>query len=66
MKAIAVVFLALLAASQATFLFKETFDNGLDGWVQSNWKKDEGSAGKFEASAGKFYNDAEKDIGTWM
>jgi hypothetical protein len=64
MKAIALVFVALLAVSQARFLFKETFDNGLDGWVQSNWKKDEGSAGKFEISAGKFFNDAEKDKGT--
>lgn len=63
MKAIALVFVALLAVSQARFLFKETFDNGLDGWVQSNWKKDEGSAGKFEISAGKFFNDAEKDKG---
>lgn len=59
----ATILVALAASASAKIYFEETFDKDLDGWVISNWKKNEGSAGKFEVSAGKFYNDAEADKG---
>lgn len=61
----ATILVALAASASAKIYFEETFDKDLDGWVISNWKKNEGSAGKFEVSAGKFYNDAEADKGTF-
>eukprot|EP01122_Echinamoeba_exundans_P015950 TRINITY_DN7944_c1_g1_i1.p1 TRINITY_DN7944_c1_g1~~TRINITY_DN7944_c1_g1_i1.p1 ORF type:complete len:404 (-),score=173.71 TRINITY_DN7944_c1_g1_i1:59-1270(-) len=60
----ATILVALAASASAKIYFEDTFASGdLDGWVISNWKKNEGSAGKFEVSAGKFYNDAEADKG---
>jgi calreticulin len=64
MKLAAVFLLALFAISNAKIYFQESFDSGnLDAWVQSTNKVAEGSAGKFEVSHGKYYNDAEKDLG---
>lgn len=34
-----------------------------DRWVKSSFKEAEGTAGKWEVSAGKFYNDPEEDKG---
>jgi calreticulin len=62
----ATILVALAASASAKIYFEDTFAAGdLDGWVISNWKKNEGSAGKFEVSAGKFYNDAEADKGSF-
>jgi len=56
--------LALVLCAYATVHFKETFDKGWeDRWVKSTFKEAEGTAGKWEVSAGKFYNDAEEDKG---
>jgi calreticulin len=56
--------LGLLALTQATTHFKETFNKGWeDRWVKSSFKEAEGTAGKWEVSAGKFYNDPEEDKG---
>merc|ERR1719270_70187 len=54
--------LALAAYSAtATVYFKEEF-NSLDGWVQSDFKKDEGGAGKIELATGP-YNSGDADQG---
>jgi len=57
--------LALVALASATTLFEEQFtsDPFHSGWVVSDWKQKEGSAGKWEWSAGPFYGDAEHDKG---
>jgi len=51
--------------ASATTFFEEQFtsDPFHSGWIVSDWKKNEGSAGKWEWSAGPFYNDAEADKG---
>lgn len=58
----AVLATLLAAAVSAEVFFKDDFSS-MDGWVQSNWKKDEGGAGKIELSAGPWYKDAEADKG---
>jgi len=66
MKAVGVVLLALVALSQATVFYKETFADGdawSKRWVQSNWKKSSGEAGTFKLTAGQWYGDAEEDKG---
>jgi len=53
----------VLLTSAKTY-FKEEFDaTWKDRWVQSDWKESEGTRGEFGWSAGKYYNDAEKDKG---
>jgi len=53
---------ALFGAALSEIFFQEQFGEGWeDRWVQSTHKGAE--AGKFIASAGKFYGDAEKDVG---
>jgi len=56
--------LAIVALASAAF-FEEDFssDPFSSGWVVSDWKQKEGSAGTWEWSAGPFYNDAEADKG---
>jgi len=45
-------------------LFSETFGSGWeDRWTVSQWKSSEGTDGKWVASAGKWYSDAEEDQG---
>jgi len=55
---------AAVAASGEVF-FQETFDD--DGWEQrwhkSDWKQDEGMAGEFVRTAGKWYGDEHRDQG---
>jgi len=54
----------LLAWASATVHFKEDFDNGWESrWVYSTADDDSGSAGKFAHTAGKYFNDAKKDLG---
>jgi len=59
-----VLVLLVVAAVSAEVYFKETFSDGWENrWVKSKSKEAEGTAGKWEASAGKYYNDAEEDTG---
>ncbi|KAF2076542.1 hypothetical protein CYY_002156 [Polysphondylium violaceum] len=52
--------LLLVGLASATIHFQETFEDGWkDKWVVSKWKQDEGTAGKFAHTAGKWYGDAE-------
>merc|ERR1711871_1836549 len=51
------------ASVSGTTYFKEDFSNGMDGWVQSDWKKSSSEAGEFGISAGDYYGDAEADKG---
>lgn len=59
------IFLCLLVISQALakIYFQDEFSKGIDHWTVSDWKKSEGSQGKLEWSAGKFYNDENADKG---
>eukprot|EP01133_Synstelium_polycarpum_P010566 gene10566-12291_t len=44
--------------------FQETFgDEWQSNWVTSKWRQEDGTAGKFVLSAGKWYGDAEDDKG---
>ncbi len=38
-------------------------DSWTDRWVKSKWKQNDGTAGDFKLSAGKWYGDAEADKG---
>jgi calreticulin len=64
MKAVACVLLAVVAVANAKTYFKETFDSSYASrWVQSNWKKSDGTAGEWKHTAGDWYGDAEADKG---
>jgi len=66
MKAVFVLaaLLGLFALASATVHYKEDFSDGwTDRWVYSTVDDDKGTAGKFVHTAGKYYNDAEKDKG---
>lgn len=54
--------LGMVAAASGEVYFKETFDT-MDGWVKSSFKEDEGTAGEFKLSAGKYFEDEAKDQG---
>jgi len=57
----AILCLVALAVAEPTVHFEERFDSGdLSKWVNSKHKDD---LGEFKLSAGKFYGDAEKDVG---
>jgi len=53
--------LTLLCALVMGYVFEDNFDTDPfeNGWVQSDWKKDDGSRGVFEWSAGKWSADPE-------
>lgn len=54
--------LALAAAgATAEVYMKEKFDDGIDGWTSTNWKKDE--MGKWEATPGKWNVDGQEQKG---
>jgi len=66
MRAQLVIFclVALLSVVSAKTYFKETFDSSWESrWVVSDWKKSDGTAGKWTYTAGSFYGDAEEDKG---
>lgn len=64
MKIQLLVLFSLVALATATVFYKETFDADWEKrWVVSDWKKSEGTAGKWKHTAGDFYGDAEKDKG---
>jgi len=59
-----VVLLCLLAVACAEIYFSETFDEGWEKrWVESKSREADGSQGKWDLTAGKYYNDAHKDKG---
>jgi len=59
-----IVLLCLLAVACAEIYFSETFDEGWEKrWVGSKSRESEGSQGKWDVTAGKYYNDAQKDKG---
>jgi calreticulin len=58
------VLIGVIVSASAKVHFQETFNDGWEKrWVKSTSKEAEGSQGKWEVSAGKFYNDAEADKG---
>jgi calreticulin len=58
------IVLGLIALSTATVYFKETFDGDWEKrWVPSTAKEAEGTQGKWDVTAGKFYGDAQADKG---
>lgn len=64
MKYFALIALLFVVASQAKVYFQETFDDSWESrWVRSKTKESEGTQGKWDLSAGKYFNDAEKDKG---
>jgi calreticulin len=64
MKVLVLLLLGLFALASAKVYFKETFDKDWEKrWVKSTSKEAEGTQGKWEVSAGSFYNDAEEDKG---
>jgi calreticulin len=61
---LALVLVGLLAVASAKTFLKETFDgNWQSRWIESDWKKSEGSQGKWAVTAGKWYGDADRDKG---
>jgi calreticulin len=66
MKAVllAIALFGLLAFAAATVHFQEDFDDAWESrWVYSTVDDASGNAGKFAHTAGKYFNDAEKDKG---
>lgn len=64
-KTLALLVLSFIALVSAEVYFKETFndDGWVNRWVKSKNKEAEGTAGTWEISAGKFFNDATEDKG---
>merc|ERR1712121_125998 len=61
MKMFAILCLVAVAVAEPSVHFEERFDSGdLSKWVNSKHKDD---LGEFKLSAGKFYGDAEKEVG---
>jgi len=61
---VALFLLGFVAFAFSKVHFKETFDKDWEKrWVKSTAKEAEGTQGKWEVSAGKFYGDAEADKG---
>jgi len=64
MKVIALLFLIFTYCAAEVF-FQEEFGEGWEQrWVYSKFKESEGTAGKFEWTAGKYHNEADKGIQT--
>jgi len=56
--------LGCLSSASGKVYFSETFGDGWEGrWTLSKWKDSEGTAGKWEASAGKWFRDDAEDVG---
>jgi len=64
MKQFVLLFCVILALASATVHFKEDFGTGWESrWVVSKVKEADGTLGKWAHSAGKYFNDADKDKG---
>jgi len=56
--------LSLAGLASGKIYFSETFGEGWEGrWTASTWKESEGTAGKWVASAGKWFSDEAEDTG---
>ncbi|CAN6724537.1 unnamed protein product [Malus baccata var. baccata] len=56
---LSLVLLSLLAIASAKVFFEERFEDGWDKrWVKSDWKRDEGLAGEWNYTSGKWNGDA--------
>jgi len=61
---VAAVLLGMIAFASATVFFSETFDKNWESrWVPSKNKESEGTQGTWDLSHGKYYSDADKDLG---
>lgn len=59
-----IVCLGSLAVATGKVYFEETFGDGWESrWTPSKWKESEGTAGKWVASAGKWFADEKKETG---
>jgi len=59
-----ILLLGLTCLATATVYFKEDFGKGWESrWVVSDNKKAEGTLGQWNHTAGKYFNDAQKDLG---
>jgi calreticulin len=64
MKSLIALFFFCLVAIQATSYFSDDFSGDWESrWVVSNWKQADGTAGKWDLTAGKYFSDAEEDKG---
>jgi len=58
------IVLVIVNTMESKVYFSEDFNGDWESrWVQSNHKQSEGTAGKFDVSAGKFFSDANEDKG---
>lgn len=56
--------LGSFAVASGKVYFSETFGDGWEKrWTVSKWKDAEGTAGKWEASTGKWFSDEAEDTG---
>jgi len=61
---IVLALLGMLAFAAAEVYFSEDFSGDWESrWVQSKSRESEGTQGKWDVTHGKYYNDAEKDLG---
>jgi calreticulin len=61
---LAILYVAFMAVASAEVYFKETFDKNWESrWVKSKNKEADGTAGTWELSHGKYYRDAQEDLG---
>jgi len=59
-----VVLIALICGASAKIYYSETFDGDWESrWVMSKNKESEGTQGKFDLSAGQYFNDEKADRG---
>jgi calreticulin len=64
MKQVLLLFALLLVVIQAKVYFSETFEDGtMDRWTVSNFKQEEGQAGKWEVAHGQYFGDEAYDTG---
>lgn len=61
---LSLVCLGSLSYANGKIFFSESFGEGWESrWTASEWKKSEGTNGKFVAATGKWFNDELEDIG---
>lgn len=63
-KVVVLLFLIGITCISATTYFSEDFDKGWESrWVISKFKEADGTLGEWNHTAGKYFNDASKDLG---
>jgi len=64
MRSVCLLLIAVLAIANATVFYKEQFGDGWSSrWVKSSWKKNDGTAGDWQHTAGDWYGDKNEDAG---